>query len=136
MAILPSDETARFGVFLGSIIALIAALTLAYFVDLENQNFKWIIVIFGTLQTFLIVLLIILSIRTRIAFKDRYPSKMLVNLRSTMNVDESVKRISGTFVSKTWQIEEYSDEEDDNDEKENEPSEIGLNFIGTLYPNT
>ena len=136
MAILPSDETARFGVLLGSIIALIAALTLAYFVDLENQNFKWIIVIFGTLQTFLIVLLIILSIRTRIAFKDRCPSKMLVNLRSTMNVDESVKRISGTFVSKTWQIEEYSDEEDDNDEKENEPSEIGLNFIGTLYPNT
>ena len=40
MTILPSDKTARF-----EIIALIAALTLAYLVDFENQNFKWTIVI-------------------------------------------------------------------------------------------
>ena len=45
MTILPSDKTARFEVYLGSIIALIAALTLAYLVDFENQNFKWTIVI-------------------------------------------------------------------------------------------
>ena len=52
-----------------------------------------------------------------------------------MNRDESVKRISGTFVSKTWQIEEYSDDEDDDDENEKASSVRGLNFIGTLYPN-
>ena len=136
MAILPSsDETARFGVFLSSIIATIAALTLTHFVDFENQNFKWTIVIFGTLQTFLIVLLLTLSMRTRNTFKDQCVSKMLVKLRNNINRDESVKRISGTFVSKTWQIEEYSDDEDDYDENEKASSERGLNFIGTLYPN-
>ena len=53
-----------------------------------------------------------------------------------MNVDESVKRISGTFVSKTWQIEEYSDDEDDCVENEKAPSEQGLNFIGNFYPSS
>ena len=135
MVTLPSYKTANFGVFLSSIIATIAALTLAHFIHFENQNFKWTIVIFGTLQTFLIVLLLTLSMRTRNTFNDQCVPKMLVKLRNNMNRDESVKRISGTFVSKTWQIEEYSDDEDDYDENEKAPSERGLNFIGTLYPN-
>ena len=133
MPILSSNETARFGVFLGSIIALIVALNLAYFVDFDNQNFKWTIIIAGTVQSFLTVFLITLSMRRRISFKSPCPSKMLVDLRNIINLDDNVKRVSGTTVSKTWQIEEYSDDEDDHDDEA--PSEKGLNFIGTFYSN-
>ena len=133
MPILSSNETARFGVFLGSIIALIVALNLAYFVDFDNQNFKWTIIIAGTVQSFLTVFLITLSMRRRISFKSPCPSKMLLDLRNIINLDDNVKRVSGTTVSKTWQIEEYSDDEDDHDDEA--PSEKGLNFIGTFYSN-